>query len=339
VGGAEDGSGWSVDHQEATYGWCESDNTRLYQGIILGTNFVMMVIALIQAYEVRRITTEYSESLWIGGSIAAIAQIWIVGLPILRLVEENPKAAFLTKVGVIFGSSASTLGLIFGPKAGYLRDSLDAKREAARLSKALKDRNGGGPDDPKRHHPPSDTQSHSADDLDEDHDDQHAHPNKIPPRQQAPPKGVLGIRIVPSTVLHSDEVVHLQMAVERAEIRNRSLQGSLEKLQEKLEHCIIARDPLGSNNNNNNSNDHAGAVPQPSAAAASANVYNNSDAAATTGSASSSATGSNNNEQYRLAAGVGDPRNRIGSNSILAARPEGLLPPSTPTELSLSFHE
>jgi hypothetical protein len=330
---------------EPTAGWCYSDNTRLYLGIILGTNFVMMMVAIIQAYECRRITTEYSESLWISGSIACIAQIWIIGLPILRLVEGDPQAIFLTKVGVIFGSSILTLILMFGPKFSYLRDSLEGQQHAARVKKARQEGSKGGGMRVSRHGQSSQQHHLSETDSDEDFDNRSwakslvtpnpgpavanegtmqggSHPPPASTRRKGEPKGALGIRVIPTTVLNSDEVDRLQTAVDRAERRNKLLQGSLEKLQEKLELYVIARDPLGSNNN---------------AAAAAATPAATSSSGST--AVGPSYTVHNTSDPLYVGSGPSHQRNRVGRGSILAARPEGLLGSASRLDESMPFQK
>jgi hypothetical protein len=220
----------------STYGWCGSDETRMFLGIILGTNFVVMIVSLIQAYECRKITTEYSDSLWVSASIAVIAQIWIVGLPILKLLEREPRGVFLTKVGFIFASTNLTLALIFGPKIGHLYSSLEGEDgDDIGYSKHH-----------HHHHHDSETQSHSEDDEIRSRAGSRYGTEEelqyIVRSERLPP---LGIRIIPASYIHSEQADKLQMEVDKAEKRNRSLQLTLENLQEKMEQFIVARDPLG----------------------------------------------------------------------------------------------
>jgi hypothetical protein len=256
--------------ESSTRGWCGSSQTIMYIGIILGANLIMMAISLIQAYECRKIATEYSESLWVSASIAVIAQVWIVGLPILRMLDDNPRRVFLTKVGIIFVSTSSTLLLIFGPKMSYHSSAVAEKMyeqqgKCADGSKLKQEhRTESVPVDA------SETQSHSDEEVRSTQ--QHSHDPQQPATTQKSRGNVvkeepLGIRIIPACFIHSEQADKLQMAVDQAEQRNRSLQSTLETLQEKMEQYIIARDPLGGlhngpmeentaakDNNNNNSN-------------------------------------------------------------------------------------
>jgi 7 transmembrane sweet-taste receptor of 3 GCPR len=231
--------------QQSTRGWCGSSQTMMYLGIILGANLIMMITSLIQAYECRKIATEYSESLWISASIAVIAQVWIVGLPILKLLDDNPQRVFLTKVGIIFVSTASTLLLIFGPKFTFHKLAMEEKQYDLHVNLANGPRSSSSNVEP-RIVDVSETQSHSEEDGEEQdmHNDSY-HKAAKKPGSYRPREEPLGIRIIPACFIHSEEADKLQMAVDKAERRNRSLQSTLEALQEKMEQYIIARDPLG----------------------------------------------------------------------------------------------
>jgi hypothetical protein len=199
----------------------------------------MMMISLVQAYECRKITTEYRESFWIGASVAITAQVWLIALPLLRLLDDNPSATFLTQVGVVFVTSFGTLLFVFGPKIAYLIQDvrfLDL-----------------GTDED------SDTDTYSDDEAD---GQSGASSVLISLRRRMKPRGILGIRVVQSSVIHSEEVDTLEIAVEKAERRNRSLQLSLEKLQEKMEQFIVARDPLGSDTAGTGVGGGSGAIDQ-----------------------------------------------------------------------------
>ncbi|KAL3895483.1 MAG: hypothetical protein SGARI_007433 [Bacillariaceae sp.] len=59
---------------------------------------------------------------------------------------------------------------------------------------------------------------------------------------------------------HADK---LQMEVDKAERKNRSLQSTLESLQEKMEQYITARDPLGGGAQNTDPNDSDRLITRP----------------------------------------------------------------------------
>ena len=228
--------------EPSTFGWCESQYDKIYLGIIIGIFFVMMIISLVQSYECRKITTEYRETFFIGTANAITAQVWLIGIPLLRLLQDNPRAIYLTLVGVIFVTSFGTLLLVFGPKIPYLLQDL-------RTLESEKDLD------------PSETESYSdnLEDRSDDNDSRHSRStgsclSNAVRRRNKKPRGVLGIRVVESSVIHSEEVDTLELSVEKAEKRNRQLQQTLEKLQEKMEQFIVARDPLGVSSNDANGN-------------------------------------------------------------------------------------
>lgn len=253
----------------STRGWCGSSQTTMYLGIMVGTNLVMMAVSLIQAYECRKITTEHSESMWISNTIAVIAQVWVVGLPILRLLDDDPQRVFLTKVGIICVSSYTTLALIFGPKMSYHRTVMVEKKYQqqvirARIGARKQSQSSSSSSSEAEEEESSKTQSHddeefsdlqSEEETNQNNNDimgtqngtQHPHRRgrrRRRRRDKEEEEEPLGIRIIPASFVHSEEADKLQMAVDKAEQRNRSLQSTLEALQEKMEQYIIARDPL-----------------------------------------------------------------------------------------------
>ena len=219
---------------DPTYGYCTSENYRVYLGLLLGVNYVVTVVSLVQAYECRMISTDYHESVWIGASVFAIVQIWSVGLPLLKLLDDNPNGVFLVKVGVVFLTTMCTLLLIFVPN--YLRES-SCEPQVPWLHDPQKDNHS--------------TTSHESDDS----------PGKCKPHRNnmlgvssnVMPKGcknqlqahvgLEGIRIIQSSNRHSEELEKLQRGLRHAEARHKTLNDRLERLQEKLEQYIVSRHP------------------------------------------------------------------------------------------------
>ena len=106
-----------------TNGYCYSDNYRIFLGLLIGINLIVSFYTLIQAFECRKISTEYQESLWISAALLCIVQVWVMCLPILQLVGKMPTWLFLVKVCIVFFTSVSALLCVFVPKIGYLRKS------------------------------------------------------------------------------------------------------------------------------------------------------------------------------------------------------------------------
>ena len=226
---------------DPTYGYCNSENYRVFLGIMLGVNYVVSVVSLVQAYECRMISTDYLESLWIGASLFAIVQIWTVGLPLLKLLDDDPNGVFLVKVGVIFLTTMCTLLLIFLPKMEYLRESIRDPQKVDfqghdSLLVSQKDQH-------------SITSHESDDDAPEKHKGRSNNTLGASIMYMAKgtrpqvPLGPEGIRIIHSSNRHSEELEKLQRGLRHAETRHKTLNDRLERLQEKLEQYIVSRHP------------------------------------------------------------------------------------------------
>jgi len=254
---------------EATYGHCDSANYRVFAGVLIGMNMIVSLVAIIQAYECRKISTEYDESLWISGAMGMLVQAWVIGFPVLRLVGDNPRVMFMVKVAIIFVSSMTALLMLFLPKMRYLRQSFELqKKEIASL--------GAFPSHYVQPHERRDSDTgHSHSQYSEDtHGRYHPHGMKPPYGHLRPfsgleppstndntntlnrpthpasiTSGMEGIRVLQSTKMHSDEVLRLQKTLRQAESRNKVLNERLSRLQEKITQYAISGDPhqLGSN--------------------------------------------------------------------------------------------
>ena len=135
--GNEDAYGRSTN----SYGTCyaETKEWAPYLSIILALNFSMVVLANIQAYRARKITTEYAESKYIGIIMVSILQACCIGLPLVAIVSDQPVANFILRSALIFVVCMSMLLLMFVPKMFYLKkwkaDKL--KKETLKKEKAV----------------------------------------------------------------------------------------------------------------------------------------------------------------------------------------------------------
>lgn len=114
----------------ATYGVCSSQSAEEnrdakaflpYLVIIAIINIGILILANIQAYQARKIKTEYSESKYIAIIMASMLQAFALGVPCIFLLWQIPRAYFLVLVIVIFIISSVVLGLIFYPKMQFLK--------------------------------------------------------------------------------------------------------------------------------------------------------------------------------------------------------------------------
>mmetsp|Transcript_22822 Transcript_22822/g.25647 ORF Transcript_22822/g.25647 Transcript_22822/m.25647 type:complete len:999 (-) Transcript_22822:117-3113(-) len=217
--------------EKSTLGFCASDQTRIYLGVLVAYNFAIVVLSLVQSYECRRITTEYSESLWITASIATTAQAWIVSIPLVILLED-PRIYFIVRSSAILCTTLPVLLLIFAPKMIYLHEALGDKKEKHLSTKQRKEQNEKNDDTYIQAASASSSKKKATSNIE---------------------KGTIGIRIAQFAYLDSDEVDELEEAVDKAQQRNTILRNTLDRLTENLEERRYARNYHVDFHNQNNS--------------------------------------------------------------------------------------
>lgn len=101
-----------------TYGTCrfEHQETVGFAVAILLVDFFSILIACVQAYRAREIGDEFSESHWVAITMVSWFQVFVVGIPVMVLVQEQPTAAYFLKTSIIFIVCMSLLLFIFVPK-------------------------------------------------------------------------------------------------------------------------------------------------------------------------------------------------------------------------------
>jgi competence protein ComGC len=108
-------------------------------------NMVVLGIACWQAFEGRNIESAFSESRYIGYSVASLFQAFLTGLPISVIVKDDPRAFYLVLMLMIFVLSEGILLLIFLPKmimaSTFARMSLTEQRKeiSAQIKKSTVD--------------------------------------------------------------------------------------------------------------------------------------------------------------------------------------------------------
>ena len=94
----------------------ENESLELYcMAILFLINGCAIIAANAQAYRARNIITEFSESNYIGLSMAIILQAILIGMPIF-FYSATPKAAYTAKALCMLATCASILYLLFVPK-------------------------------------------------------------------------------------------------------------------------------------------------------------------------------------------------------------------------------
>jgi len=104
-------------------GYCraEGDAYIIFLILIAIVNFLALVLANIQAFRARNITTEFSESLYVMMTMVSLLQALVIGVPLLVIVHENPVAGYFICSGLIFVVTTAILGLMFVPKMYLVR--------------------------------------------------------------------------------------------------------------------------------------------------------------------------------------------------------------------------
>lgn len=106
------------------YGTCSDFGTAgwVFIGLTVGLNIGALVLACLQAYKARGISSEFSESRSLGLAIFCWMQILIVGGPVLFLIsDDNPNAKYFLQIALIFVACLSMLLVIFGPIFSQMR--------------------------------------------------------------------------------------------------------------------------------------------------------------------------------------------------------------------------
>lgn len=116
----------------SSYGTCTADQTSVTWKVMLGlltiVNGAALILANVEAYKARHITTEYGESKHIGMIMGSILQVILVGIPLLFLVNDNPTASYFIRSSIVFVICISILVLIFVPKIQTWLKKKDARK-------------------------------------------------------------------------------------------------------------------------------------------------------------------------------------------------------------------
>lgn len=103
-----------------SYGICtadtESSTWKVCFSLVVLCNFVALILVNWEAYKARKMNTEYSESKFIALSMLSYLQLFLVSIPTLFLVPDNPRASFFVRSMIIVGLSMSVLLVLFVPK-------------------------------------------------------------------------------------------------------------------------------------------------------------------------------------------------------------------------------
>jgi hypothetical protein len=139
-----------------TFGACRSGTGGIVAAALVGAlNGTALVLATIQAYKAREISTEFSESRNLGIALFSWVQMLVVGLPVLFLIEDdNRNAKYFLEIALIFAGCMSMMLIIFIPIILQVRNSyadtaarrIEAARHNLKISTELKEQERRGPE-------------------------------------------------------------------------------------------------------------------------------------------------------------------------------------------------
>lgn len=122
-------------------GYCQGNNGShvIFEGLIGVVNFVALVMANVQAYRARNISSEFSDSFSVMMTMLSLLQALIIGVPVLILVQDNHVATYFIWCGLIFVITTAVLGLMFVPKIILVKEraKLPPDRTSRRMTMAL----------------------------------------------------------------------------------------------------------------------------------------------------------------------------------------------------------
>jgi 7 transmembrane sweet-taste receptor of 3 GCPR len=106
--------------ETSSYGTCTVQNDsslwKVCFSLSIIFNFTALVLANVEAYRARNVKVEYGESRYIGMAMASTLQLFVVGMPLLFLVSDNPSVSYFVRCFLIFGVCMAFLMFLFIPK-------------------------------------------------------------------------------------------------------------------------------------------------------------------------------------------------------------------------------
>lgn len=141
------------DQNYNSQGYCQADGDLwiVFFALIGSINFLALMLANIQAFFARKITTEFSESSYVMMTMVSLLQALIIGAPLLILVRENEVVVYFVWSALIFVVVMATLSLMFGPKMMLVRQraldraaGIDPSRNNTRYSSGVRNSSNQG---------------------------------------------------------------------------------------------------------------------------------------------------------------------------------------------------
>ena len=108
----------------SSHGLCKLGETGVSIAMLsclLTLNFCLVVLAIYQLYRARDIPSEFSESKYIALSLICFFQVILLGIPLIVLVHNQPKARYFVKTAIVCVLVFSMLLLVFIPKIIFVK--------------------------------------------------------------------------------------------------------------------------------------------------------------------------------------------------------------------------
>lgn len=145
----------SFNRFQESHATCDSSNSIGFLIAIVAVNIVFLGIGTYWGYRTRNVTTDYGESRFIGIVITAVLQTWLMGIPVLIALVEQPSATFFVKSGLVGLTSGIVLTFNYLPKMWVVHKQEDPRqrykmflrqqnRAAAQEAPSAEIRIGGG---------------------------------------------------------------------------------------------------------------------------------------------------------------------------------------------------
>ena len=119
------GEGIGMDEFHS-YGSCQFSTegaSIVFCALLLAVNFLALLLALVQFFRARGLSSEYSEGKYIAIAIGSSLQVVLTGVPIMVMVDENsPGLLYFCRVCLVFVTAMSILLLIFVPKMVLMKN-------------------------------------------------------------------------------------------------------------------------------------------------------------------------------------------------------------------------
>mmetsp|Transcript_19639 Transcript_19639/g.47404 ORF Transcript_19639/g.47404 Transcript_19639/m.47404 type:complete len:848 (-) Transcript_19639:23-2566(-) len=122
-----------------SYGACRSNKALAFLIPLAVINFMVLGIACWQAFEARNTHTAFSETRYIALSVICLFQAFLIGFPVLVIVEDEPRAFYLVLTLLMFALSEGILLLIFLPKMffAYKCSKMTPREQKQMISDAI----------------------------------------------------------------------------------------------------------------------------------------------------------------------------------------------------------